>query len=451
MKVIVAGAGEVGYNISEKLSREKIDIVLIDKDPERLKNVADALDVQTIESPVARPEVLLDAGIQNAILFVAVTGSDSDNILACRYSQLLAPDVTRIARVRDSSIYKGLSREEITEGLGLTYVIDPTTLVVDNILDFMAIPGAGDVIDVSGGRLKLVGLRLGRNHPIVGKPLSQSLPRDGGTRLLIAAIYRHHELLIPNGDTVLKGHDLLYMAATPEHLPDVSRFFDIDWKPPQNVFIMGGGEVGLNLARRLEGHDLVVKLIEQNEERCAFLSQELKSTIVLKGDATDQNLLEEEGVAECDIFIAVGTDDEKNMISCLLARRLGADNTITRVNRFSYVPLVSAIGLEALVSARVAAVSAILKYVRKGLVVSVATLQNEEAEIIEIEVPPDSHLAGKPILDVKFPPSSIVAALLRGDEVIIPRGNTVIEPGDVLAVVSKSESIRLLEKTVSKT
>jgi trk system potassium uptake protein TrkA len=449
MKVIVAGAGEVGYNISEKLSREKIDIVLIDKDPERLRIVADALDVQTIESPVAKPEMLLDAGIKNAVLFVAVTGNDSDNILACRYSQLLAPEVTRIARIRDSSIYKGLTKEEIEIGLGLSYIIDPTTLVVDNIMDFMTIPGAGDVIDVSGGRLKLVGLRLGRNHPIAGLTLAKALPRGEGNKLLIAAIYRHHQLLITNGNTILKDHDLLYLAATPDHLPEVSRFFNIDWSPPQNIFILGGGEVGLNLARRLEQHDVVVKLVEQNEERCSYLSQELKSTIVLKGDATDQNLLEEEGVAECDIFIAVGTDDEKNMISCLLARRLGAKNTITRVNRFSYVPLVSAIGLEALVSARVAAVSAILKYVRKGLVVSVATLQNEEAEIIEIAVPKESHLAGKLILDAKFPPSAIVAALLRGEEVIIPSGNTVIEAGDVLAVVSKSEAVHLLEKVLA--
>ncbi|MDR1040582.1 MAG: Trk system potassium transporter TrkA [Deltaproteobacteria bacterium] len=449
MKVIVAGAGEVGFNISEKLSREKLDVVLIDENQDRLRTVADALDVQTVLSPVARPSVLLEAGIRDAELFVAVTGSDSDNILACRYSQLLAPKVRRLARVRDSAAYAGLSGEEVREGLGLTYIIDPTALVVDTIIDFMAIPGAGDVIDVSGGKLKLVGLRLPRHHPIVGVPLMKSLPREEGNRLLVAAIYRHHELLIPNGQTVLNPRDLLYLAATPESLPEVSRFFDIDWRPPKTVFIMGGGEVGLHLARRLEKGDLSVLLIEQNEERCGFLSRELKSTVVLHGDATDQSLLEDEGVGECDIFIAVGTDDEKNMISCLLARRLGARNTITRVNRFSYVPLVSAIGLEALVSARVAAVSATLKYVRKGLVVSVATLQNEEAEIIEIEVPATSRLAGKKLMDAKLPEHTIVCALLRAGEVVIPRGNTVIEAGDILAVVARSESVNLLEKALA--
>jgi trk system potassium uptake protein TrkA len=277
----------------------------------------------------------------------------------------------------------------------------------------------------------------------------KSLPREEGNKLLIAAIYRHHELLIPNGSTVLKPRDLLYLAATPESLPEVSRFFDIDWRPPKTVFIMGGGEVGLHLARRLEPSDLSVLLIEQSEERCGFLSRELTRTVVLRGDGTDQALLEDEGVGECDIFIAVGTDDEKNMISCLLARRLGARNTITRVNRFSYVPLVSAIGLEALVSARVAAVSAILKYVRKGLVVSVATLQNEEAEIIEIEVPEASRLAGRKLMEAGLPPNTIVAALIRGGEVQIPSGNTVINGGDVLAVVARSESVNQLEKALS--
>ncbi|MDR2611808.1 MAG: Trk system potassium transporter TrkA [Deltaproteobacteria bacterium] len=449
MKVIVAGAGEVGFNISEKLSRERIDVVLIDCSAERLKAVSEALDVQTIVSPVSRPAVLLEAGIRESDLFVAVTGSDSDNILSCRYAQLLAPEIRRLARIRDSASYAGLAPEEVRGGLGLSFIIDPTALVVDTIIDFMGIPGAGDVINVSGGRLKLVGLRLPKHHPIVGVPLMKSLPREQGNKLLIAAIYRHHELLIPNGSTVLRAKDLLYLAATPENLPEVSRFFNIDWQPPRTVFIMGGGEVGLHLARRLEGRDMSVLLIEQNEERCAFLSRELRRTVVLRGDATDQSLLEDEGVGECDIFIAVGTDDEKNMISCLLARRLGAGNTITRVNRYSYVPLVSAIGLEALVSARVAAVSAILKYVRKGLVVSVATLQNEEAEIIEMEVPSASRLVGRTLMEARLPENTIVAALLRAGEVIIPRGDTGIAAGDVLAVVARSEAVGLLEKALS--
>jgi trk system potassium uptake protein TrkA len=449
MKVIVAGAGEVGCNIALKLSREKIDVVLIDKSQERLDQVADSLDVQSICAPVARPSTLLEAGLREADLFVAVTASDESNILAVRLCQLLAPQVRRAARVRDASCYRGLSQEEASQGLGLELIIDPTSLVVDTILDFLSIPGAGDVIDVSGGRLKLVGLRLGRHHPLIGRPLAESLPRQEGNDILIAAIYRNHGLLIPTGGTVLKPRDLLYLAAAPESLGQVGRFFGLEARPLKSVFIMGGGEVGLALARRLSEMDIgSVKLIESNQERCEFLSRELSDTIVLKGDATDQNLLEEEGVEDCDAFVAVGTDDEKNMISCLLARRLGAASTITRVNRSGYAPLVAAIGLESLVSARVAAASAILKFVRKGTVLSVATLQSEEAEILEVEIAQGSRLCGLKLFQANFPSGAIIAAILRGEEAIIPRGDTVIEAGDILAVVARQEAIRLLEKAI---
>ncbi|MDR2422276.1 MAG: Trk system potassium transporter TrkA [Deltaproteobacteria bacterium] len=449
MKVIVAGAGEVGVSIAEKISREKEDVIVIDQNPERLLAIGDAIDVQTIRGSAARPQVLKDAGVAEADLFVAVTSSDEINILACQLAQILAPESRRAARVRDSEFLSELRETGALEGLGVSLIIDPTTLVVDNILDFLDIPGAGDVVDVSNGRLKLIGLRLPRTHRSVGLTLAEALPREDGYHILIAAIYRNHELLIPQGSTVMKGGDLMYLAATAEHLPQVSDFFGLDWRPVKTVFILGGGEVGLALARRLEERDLTVKLFEKDPERSAYLSQVLTSAIVLKGDATDQSLLEEEGISECDVFIAVGTDDEKNMIACLIAKRLGVPSTITRVNRYNYVPLVSAIGLESLVSARVAAVSAVLKHVRKGLVVSVATLKSEDAEIIEVEVPETSRLAGQTFAAAKFPSGTIVAALLRGPEIVIPRGNTNIEPGDVLVVVTKFESIGQLAKILA--
>ncbi|MDR2141292.1 MAG: Trk system potassium transporter TrkA [Deltaproteobacteria bacterium] len=449
MKIIVAGAGEVGFSIAEKLSREKEDVIVIDQSQERLDAINDAIDVQTIAGSTARPQILVDAGIQEADLFVAVTGNDEVNILACRLAQILAPDVRRAARVRDSGFLSELSLTGVIEGLGISLIIDPTTLVVDNIMDFLDIPGAGDVVDVSSGRLKLIGVRLPRTHHCVGQSLAQALPREDGYHILIAAIYRNHELLIPQGTTVMRGGDLMYLAATPEHLPQVSEFFGLDWRPVKTVFILGGGEVGLALARRLEERNLTIKLFEKDPVRSEFLSETLEKTIVLRGDATDQNLLLEEGIADCDVFIAVATDDEKNMIACLIAKRQGVPSTITRVNRYSYVPLVSAIGLESLVSARVAAVSAVLKHIRKGLVISVATLKNEDAEIIEIEVPEESRLVGLSFLAAKFPQGTIVAALLRDTEIIIPRGQTTIAAGDILVVVTKFESISQLAKILA--
>ncbi|MDR2367922.1 MAG: Trk system potassium transporter TrkA [Deltaproteobacteria bacterium] len=449
MKVIVAGAGEVGYNIAERLSRDKVDVILIDTDQNRLDAVVDALDVQTIRGSASHPDVLSEAGLEGSDLLVAVTSSDEINVLACRVSQLMAPEVRRVARIRDPLLYKAVNKADLREGLGLANVIDPTTLTVDNILDFLDLPGAVDVLNVGSGRLKFVGLRLPKQHPAVGKPLSEVLPRAAGNNLLVVAIYRHHQVIIPTGNTTLLAKDLLYMAATPEHLPEVAQFFGIEWKTVGVVFIMGGGEVGLSLARRLEGRDdITVKLIEQNAERCEYLSRELNGTIVLRGDATDQALLEEEGISDCDVFIAVGTDDEKNMVTCLLAKRLGAANTITRVNRYSYAPLVTAIGLESLVSARVAAVSAILKIVHKGLVVTVATLQNNDTEVVEMEVTGNSKCHGHRLMDLKFPSGAIVAGVLRGETPIIPRGDTVLEAGDVLAVVARAEALHHLTKVL---
>ncbi|MDR1545980.1 MAG: Trk system potassium transporter TrkA [Deltaproteobacteria bacterium] len=448
MKVIVGGAGEVGFNIAEKLSREKIDVVLVDSDRERLGEVVDSLDVQTVCGSLSHPITLREAGLDKADLLVAVTGSDESNILACRLAQLLSPETRRAARVRDSLLYRSLTEEGVHEGLGLSFIIDPISLTVDTIIDFLALPGVGDVIDVSGGRLKFIGQRLHRQHPAVGRTLAESLPRVEGSVLLVVAVHRGHEVIIPTGRTVLKARDLVYLAVTSEHLDEAGRFFGLEWRPVKNVFVMGGGEVGLALAKRLEERDMTVKLIERSAERCEFLSRELNGAIVIKGDATDQFVLEDEGVSECDVFIAVGTDDEKNMVSCLLARRLGAANTITRVNRYSYAPLVSAIGLESLVSARVAAVSAILKHVKKGLAVTVATLRNEGAEVVEVEVPEGSKLAGKALMASKFPADAIVAAVVRGERAVIPRGETIIEAGDVLMIVARAEAIPLLEKAV---
>jgi trk system potassium uptake protein TrkA len=452
MKIIVAGAGEVGCNIAERLSRDRVDVVLIDVDQERLESVVDSLDVQTICGSASHPAVLKEAGLESCDMIVAVTSSDEINVLACRMSQLMAPEVRRAARIRDQLLYEVVHQEDLKDGLGLSFVIDPTSLTVETILDYLDLPGAVDVINIAEGHLKFVGLRLSRHHPAIGKPLAEVLPRTEGNNLLVVAVYRHHEVLIPSGATVLRARDLLYMAATPEHLQEVAAFFEIEWKTVDNIFIMGGGEVGLNLARRLEERDdgISIKLIEQNADRCEFLSRELRSTIVLRGDATDQTLLEDEGITECDVFIAVGTDDEKNMVTCLLAKRLGATNTITRVNRYSYAPLVSAIGLESLVSARVAAVSAILKYIHKGLVVTVATLQNEDAEVAEISVTDGSPLCGLPLKDSRFPAGAIVAGVLRGENCFVPKGDTVLESGDTLAVVARSDVVHQLTKAFGK-
>ncbi|MDR0882016.1 MAG: Trk system potassium transporter TrkA [Candidatus Adiutrix sp.] len=450
MRILVVGAGEVGCHIAARLVREKADVVLIDNDRERLSQVAENLDVQTVHGFGANPETLMAAGLTSADMLVAVTGRDETNVMACRLAQLLAPPKTRrMARIRSSGFYDFFDEERFRNDFGLNFIINPSQEAVETIMDFIEFPGVADVIDVARGRLRLVGLRLLPKNPLIGRPLAQILPRNQDSpNLLLAAIYRRHDLLIPRGDTILRAGDMIYVAAGLEDNDKVKAFFGLDARPVKNVVITGGGEVGLRLAKRLEADPrrFEVKLIELNGERCEYLSDRLARTMVIRGDGTDQELLDEEHVGDCGAFIALSTDDEKNMISCLVAKRLGAGHTITRVNRFSYAPLVAAIGLEAMVSARVAAASAVLKYIRKGQIISVATLAHENAEIIEFQVTEGSKVVHKRLMDLKFPEGALVCALTRGEEVTVPRGGAVIEAGDILAVVAKIEAIADVEK-----
>lgn len=449
MRALVLGAGEVGYHIAAKLVQEKAEVVIIDIDETRLIQVAESLDVQTVTGCASNPETLTSAGLLEADLLVAVTGNDETNILACRMAQILATSATiRVARIRAGGYHKFFNEKKFRSDLGLNVIINPSQEAVNNILDFMAFPGATDVIDVARGQLKLVGMRLPHQHPLLNKALAQLLPYDRGNNILIAAIYRGTDLLIPRGDTILRPGDIVYVVAGLADSEIVFQFFGLDQKPIREIAIAGGGEVGFALAKRLQDDErnFKIKLIELNEKRCEYLSSRLKKTMVLQGDGTDQELLLEENIGDSDTFIAVSTNDEKNLISCLVAKRLGVRHTITRVNRSSYAPLVASIGLEAMISARVAAASAILKHIRKGRVISVATLAGEDAEIIELQVAPKSVAVGKQLMELKFPEGALACSLSQGDTVIIPRGNTVIQAGDIMGIVAKAEAIDKLEK-----
>ena len=448
MKVVVLGAGEVGWHIAGRLAREKVEVTLVDRDQVRLDQAVEAMDLQVVHGQGADPETLSAAGLTTADLLVAVTGSDATNILACRLAQLLAPPETkRLARVRSLSFFEFFDETRFQNDLGIDFLIHPSLEAVETIMDFIRFPGVADVIEVARGRLHLAGLKLHPGHPLLNRTLAD-IHAEERPDLLLAAIHRRRRLFIPRGDTVLKAGDLVYVVAGEEDTEKVRAFFGLTRDPVRRVTIVGGGEVGFHLARRLtdDPRDFIVTLIEADQNRCEYLSQRLPKAMIIRGDGTDQELLLEENAAEADAFIAVSTDDEKNLISCLVAKRLGARQTITRVNRSSYAPLVTAIGLGAMVSTRVAAAKAVLKYLRRGRVISVAALINEDAEIIEFQVPGRSPLAGKRLMDVKFPEGSLATALSRGEEVIIPRGFTVVEAGDILAVVTRPEAISAVEK-----
>jgi len=448
MKIIIVGGGEVGYHIASKLSRENKDVILIDRDPARLKQVSEALDVQTLLGSGASPTLLREAGIDTADMIVAVTDSDESNLVACLLSRILSPGTTRIARVRNHEFFEV---EEIrnSEILGLSLVINPEVEMVKTIMRLLEVPGAVDVIDFADGRVRLVGLKINPGSRLVGLNMIELRKLDPQQQILIGAIYRDNDVIIPHGRTDIQAGDLAYVVTHSSQIEETLHFFGLTPTPIRYAFIIGGGQVGALLARELEPQGIKIKLIDRNPDRCRELSQVLNKTVVLNGDGTDQALLEEENVADADVFIALTNDEEENVLSCLLARRLGARQTITRINKFSYVPLVSAIGLETMVSSRLSAISAILRNIRRGKVVSVAAIKGEDAEAIEFVALQTSDIVNRPLHQIKFPRQALIAALVRGEEVIIPSGQTVIEPEDRIIIFTRREAIPKVEKALT--
>lgn len=447
MKVVIVGAGEVGYHIASKLSRENKDVVLIDRDPKRLKQVSETLDVQILQGSGSSPALLRRAGLDTADMIVAVTDSDESNLVACLMSRILSPGTTRIARIRNHEFIevKGITSEEV---LGLSLVIYPEAEVVKTILRLLEVPGAVDVMDFADGLVRFIGLKINPDSHLVGLSMAELRKIDPKRRILIVAVFRDNNVIIPHGATKLEAGDLAYVVIPPHQAEHALHFFGLAPTPVHSVFIVGGGQVGTLLAQELETKGVTVKLVDRRAERCEELGVILGKTIILKGDGTDQALLEEENVADVDVFIALSNDEEENVLACLLARRLGARQTITRINKFAYVPLVTAIGLETLVSSRLSAVSAILRNIRRGKVVSAAALKGEDAEAIEFVALQTSDIVNRPLQDIKFPRQALIAAIVREDRVIIPSGQTVILPEDRIIIFTRREAIPKVEKAL---
>jgi trk system potassium uptake protein TrkA len=445
LKVIIIGAGEVGYHIANKLTMENKDVVLIDQDAERLRYVNDTLDVQTLHGSGASPTLLRAAGVEGADMVVAVTDSDESNLVACLMSRLLSPGTMRIARIRNQDFFKV---EGIMTGsvLGLSLAINPEVEVVKTILRLLEVPGAVDVADFADGRVRLVGLQVRGDSELAGLSLAELRQRDPARHILVGAIYRGNSVIIPHGGTRLEPGDLVYLPTRPEEVGEVLHFFGLPRSPVRHVFIVGGGQVGSQLALALEKKGLTVRLIERDAHTCQALCEVLDRTIVIRGDGTDPGLLREENVAEADYFIALTNDEEENILSCLQARQLGARQVITRINKFHYIPLVAAIGLETIVSSRLSAISTILKHIRQGKVLSVAALKGEDAEALEFIALESSDIVGRAIQNINIPSQVLIAAIFREGRVIIPRGDTVLNVNDRIIILSRREAIRKVER-----
>jgi trk system potassium uptake protein TrkA len=447
MKVLVLGAGEVGYHTALRLSREGQHVVLVDRDNQALRKVNDSMDVQTLLGEASSPRILREAGIDQVDLVVAVTDSDEVNLQACRFARLLAPAATRVARIRNID-YLEFIEDAGQATLDVDVVINPEREVANQIIEFLAIPAASSVTDFAEGQVKLLGLRLPATSPLVGKDMAQVRP-SGGLPFLVVAIERAGQVIIPRGEDHLRTNDLAYVVVSENAITDVVAHFGLSNEPVRNLVVVGGGAIGSAVAQEARKRGIKSRIVEKNQDRCEVLVDSLKDVLVLNGDGTDLTLLEEENVGAADVFAAMTQDEESNVLMALLGKKLGAKRTIARVAHLGYVPMVSTLGLELVVSPRFAAVSAILRYLRKGKVLNVASLRDEGAEVIEVEAMPTSGVVGKPLADVKMPSGALVAAVIRGSNVMIPSGTTVVEPGDHLLIFLLRQVLGKVEKLLT--
>ncbi|MBI2384240.1 MAG: Trk system potassium transporter TrkA [Gammaproteobacteria bacterium] len=444
MKIVILGAGQVGSTLAENLASEANDITVVDTDAQLLGDLQDRIDIRTVQGYGSHPSVLRRAGADDADMLIAVTDSDETNMLACKIADVLFRTPTKIARVRSSEY---LREEQMfgQEGVPVDMHISPEQLVTDYIRRLIEYPGALQVVDFAEGRVRLVGVKAFYGGPLVGRQLKE-LPRHVPAHVdaRVAAIYRRGRPILPEGDTVIEAEDEVFFVAAREHIPKVmSELRRLD-KPVKRIMLAGGGNIGLRLAQALED-TIQVKIIEKSRERAKFLSEHLQHAIVLVGDAASEDLLLEENIEDCDVFCAITNDDEANILSSMLAKRLGARKAMSLINRVAYVDLVEGGVIDVAISPQQSTVSALLAHVRRGDVVKVHTLRRGAAEAVEAIAHGDrdsSRVVGRRLEEIELPPGSTIGAIVRGDDVIIAHHDTAIEAEDhvILFIVDKKHT-----------
>ncbi|MFV2006207.1 MAG: Trk system potassium transporter TrkA [Longimicrobiales bacterium] len=444
MKVIIIGAGEVGYHLAERLSEENQDVVVIESDPDRAEETSDQLDVMTIVGNGAALPMLEKAGVRGADILMAVTSKDEVNLIACLAAARMGVGYT-IARVSNPE-YHGSGSVLSQDTLGIDLMINPARESAWETFHLLRSPAATDVASFANGRLQLIGLIVKEGALVAGKTLTQLGQELEGTHYVVTAILRDQETIIPTGATRIEAGDHVYLMSltTEAHLiPPLAGYEEYRLK---RVMIAGGSSEGAYLAEILAQYHVEATIIERDRKRCLELAEALPKALVLNGDVTDLELLELEGVAGMDGYLAATSSDDTNMLSSLIAKQAGAKKVVSLISEFDYLPLAPKVGIDAAVSPRISAVNAILRYVRRGRVTSVATLKGIDAETIQFSVTKDSRVAGKALKDLALPKGSVIGSIIRGDELIIPRGESVIHPGDEVIVFALPDAIFEIEQ-----
>ena len=451
MKIIILGAGQVGSNLATSLVSEANDITVVDLDEARLTWLQDRYDLRTVCGHASQPSVLRQAGAEDADMLVAVTQNDEINMVACKLAAALFRMPTKIARIRALDYMKNPALFA-PENMAVDYVISPEEEVTTYLRRLIDYPEALQVVDFADGRIRLVAVRAEFGGPLVGhelKDLRKHLPKLDAR---VAALFRRDRAIVPEGTTVIENGDEVFFIAATENIRAVMKEMRRADKSVRRVMIAGGGNIGSRLAANLEG-EYEVKLIDRNKKNSEALAQRLKRTLVLQGDATDEELLLQENVEDMDVFCALTNDDEDNIMACLLAKRMGARKVVALINRASYVDLVQGGEIDIALSPAQATIGPLLTHLRQGDMAVVHSLRRGAVEAMEAVVHGDSQssrLVGRCLDEINLPEGVSIGAILRGEEVIIAHHDTVIEPEDhVILFVPHKRLIPKVEKLFS--
>ena len=443
MRIIIAGAGEVGFHLAKLLAFEKQDIVLIDLDQEKLDYAASHLDCATVKGNSTSYSVLMEAGIRDADLFIAVTSFEETNLAASIIAKKLGAQKT-IARISNLEFF--LKKDVLDlASIGVDELISPESLAAREIKRLLAKTTVTDTFEFDNGMLTMLGLNIDKDNQLNNKSLKETAYLNPDHDFITVAILRNGKTIIPHGDTKFKTNDHAYFIAQKSGADKLLKIGGDEKVEVKNVMIMGGSKIGFHTARRLST-TYNIKLVEKDKEKSYMLADMLTDTLIVNGDCSDVELLKEEGIQEMDAFIAVTGNSETNIISCLLAKNLGVRKTIALVENMDYIHISQNIGVDTMINKKLIAANFISRYVRQGQIISLTGIHGVEAEIMEFVVPTDAKITKKPIKKLNFPKSAVIAGVIRRGQVTSLTGESQIEENDRVVVLCLPDCIHQVEK-----
>ncbi|MEI2385749.1 Trk system potassium transporter TrkA [Breoghania sp. JC706] len=449
MKVVICGAGQVGYGIAEKLAAEQNDVSVIDSSPKLVNAIRDTLDVRGFVGHGSHPDTLALAGADQADMLIGVTLYDEVNMVACQVAHSLFNVPTKVARIRAQSYLQTHWQDLFSrDNMPIDVIISPEIEVGEMVLRRMALPGAVETIRFADDQVVVVGILCEEDCPVVDTPLRQLTELFSDLGAVVVGVLRGNHLFVPkSADSMLEG-DLVYVVAKRDHVRRTLAIFGHEEPEANRVVIAGGGNIGLYVARNMEQRQsrAKIKIIENSRDRAIQIADDLKRTVILHGSALDQEILREADIQEADTMVALTNDDEVNILSCVMAKKLGCRRNLSLLNNTSYPAFAHALGIDAFINPRAVTISKILQHVRRGRIRGVHSLQNGQAEVIEAEALETSPLVGRPLSAVDLPDGIRVGAIYRDNTVITPSGRTQIEANDRVVIFATADRVRQVEQ-----